>query len=151
MASPNLQAQARDPASRYLHIPLARPPLFQAPVLYVQPVPEAAEAGGPTERLIRAAFATTALITAKAAATLLGVDVKTLRGMTNEGMIQAVRRGRLHAYTEAAIRKFLTEEMGQQCRSTSRRRAASSSTISNIKVVDFTVPRARKRAARPRK
>ena len=57
-----------------------------------------AEAVGPaTEDLLSRAFADRALITAQAAARILGLDVKTLRRMTDQFGIRAVRRGRVVA------------------------------------------------------
>lgn len=67
--------------------------------------------GTATEARVCAAFAETALLTAEAACALLGIDTKSLRALTNDGIIRAVRRGGggHRAYTEGDIRAFLTE------------------------------------------
>ena len=67
--------------------------------------------GAATEARVCAAFADTALLTAEAACALLGIDTKSLRALTNDGVIRAVRRGGggHRAYTEGDIRAFLTE------------------------------------------
>lgn len=62
-----------------------------------------------TESRFREAFATTATLTAKAAAELIGLDVDTLGEMTDQGVVRAVRRGRLRSYTERDLRTFLLE------------------------------------------
>jgi len=64
--------------------------------------------GPATERRIQMAFADACIITAQAAAKLLGMDAGTLRELTDEGVIRAVRRGR-RAYTEGDIRCYLTQ------------------------------------------
>ncbi len=67
--------------------------------------------GAATEARILAAYADKALLTSEDAAALLGLDVKSLRALANEGVIRAVRRGGggHRAYTEGDIRAFLTE------------------------------------------
>ncbi len=67
--------------------------------------------GPATEARIFAAFAATALLTAGETADLIGLDVKSLRLLTDDGVIRAVRRGGggHRAYTEGDIRAFLTE------------------------------------------
>ena len=62
-----------------------------------------------TEVRFRDAFSAGALITAKAAASLLGLDVDTLSEMASRGAIRAVPRGRLRSYSEAALRAFLLD------------------------------------------
>jgi hypothetical protein len=62
-----------------------------------------------TESRFREAFATTATLTSKAAAALIGLDVDTLGEMTDLGVIRAVRRGRLRSYTERDLRAYLLE------------------------------------------
>lgn len=57
-----------------------------------------------TEALICAAFAEACVITAKAAARFLGMDVKTLDRLVDEDVLRAVRRGNLRAYIERDIR-----------------------------------------------
>ena len=103
--------------------------------------------GPATEARIIAAFSQACLITADAAADLLGMDVKTLRTMTEASIIRAVRRGRLPAYTEGDIRAYLTESPAP-CRSTSPKRAPTGNTTSSSKVVGFMARRASKAAAR---
>ena len=63
--------------------------------------------GPTTEIRFREAFSDGALITAKAAASLLGVDVDTLSEMTAQGKIRAVPRGRRRSYSEASLRSFV--------------------------------------------
>lgn len=72
---------------------------------------EVAFAGlGPvTDALFAAAFARGGAITAKAAAELVGMDPRTLREMTEAGLIRAVPRGTVPAYTEADLRRFLSD------------------------------------------
>ena len=71
-------------------------------------VPEASPRLGPiTEDRFRQAFAHSALVTAKEAARLVGLDVETLSRMADEGVIRAVRKGRLRSYTEHDLRAYL--------------------------------------------
>jgi hypothetical protein len=67
--------------------------------------------GPETERRIQMAFADTCLLTCQAAARLIGMDEKSLRALTDAGVIRAVRRGtgRNRAYTEGDIRAYLTQ------------------------------------------
>ena len=108
--------------------------------------------GPATERLIQAAFSESCLLTCQGAARLLGMDEKSLRALTDKGVIRAVRRGggRTRAYTEGDIRAYLTESSAP-CPSISQPRAPTSNTTSRSKVVDFTARRALKRAGRPKK
>ncbi|MDY6922790.1 MAG: hypothetical protein SWI22_02375 [Pseudomonadota bacterium] len=108
--------------------------------------------GPVTEARIADAFARSCTITAKAAADLIGCDVKTLATMTDDGVIRAVRKGARSsfAYTEGDIRAYLTESAAP-CRSISQPRAASTPTISNTRVVDFTALRASKANGRRKK
>lgn len=63
-----------------------------------------------TESRFREAFATTATLTAKVAADLIGLDVDTLGDMTDAGLIRAVPKGRKgRAWTERDLRAFLIE------------------------------------------
>lgn len=73
--------------------------------------PQPATLGAATEARVLAAFAAKALLTAGEACALLGVDCKSLRALTDAGVIRAVRRGGggHRAYTEGDIRAFLTE------------------------------------------
>ena len=104
--------------------------------------------GPATEALFAAAFARAATITLAEAAALIGVDVKTLRAMTDAAIVRAVPRGRGRAYTEAELRRYLLEAAapkrepkgGDQCRSTSRKRATSGSQRPSAKILDFTRP-----------
>ena len=108
--------------------------------------------GPVTEARIQAAFAEAAVITAAAACKVIGCDPRTLREMTDAGIIRAVRlgAGKTRGYTEGDIRAYLTESAGP-CPSTSQPRAPSSNTTSRSAVVDFTALRASKRAAPPKK
>lgn len=108
--------------------------------------------GPATETRILCAFAEACVITAEAAAALIGCDVKTLREMTDAGIIRAVRKGagKTRGYTEGDIRAYLTES-ALPCPSTNPPRARTSSTTSNSRVVDFTARRASKRAERLKK
>lgn len=63
--------------------------------------------GPTTEARFADAFATSALICAKRAAALVGLDTDTLSEMTDAGIIRAVRKGRLRSYTEHDLREFL--------------------------------------------
>ena len=65
--------------------------------------------GPATEARIFAAFSTACILTAEAAADLIGVDPGTLSEMTDQGVILAVRRGKRRAYTEGDIRTYLTQ------------------------------------------
>jgi excisionase family DNA binding protein len=106
--------------------------------------------GAATEARILAAFANACMITAGAAAALLGVDEKTLGAMTDDQVIRAVRVGKVRRYTEADVRLYLAEGPDLPCRSTSRPKAASTNTISGPRVVAFTARPASKPAARRR-
>lgn len=108
--------------------------------------------GPVTEARIQSAFAQAAVITAAAACKVIGCDPKTLREMTDAGIIRAVRvgAGKTRGYTEGDIRAYLTES-DAPCPSISQPRARTSNTTSRSKVVDFTARRALKRAARPKK
>jgi hypothetical protein len=68
-----------------------------------------ANLGPVTERRFEAAFANGAIITAKVAATLLGLDPKTLSAMAARGVIKSITRGKVRAFTERDLRGFLTE------------------------------------------
>jgi hypothetical protein len=73
-----------------------------------------------TEARFESAFSCGATITAKAAADLLGVDVRTLGDMTDEGVVRAVPRGKLRAYTERDLRAYLAEGTAECRPSTTR-------------------------------
>lgn len=62
-----------------------------------------------TEDRFRQAFSAAAMIPAKLAASLLGLDVDTLGEMTDAGLVRAIRKGRLRNYTEADLRAYLLE------------------------------------------
>lgn len=93
------------------------------------------ELGPATERRLMAAFADTCVLTCGAAARLIGVDEKSLRALTDDGVIRAVRRGggRWRAYTEGDIRDYLTQ--GAAPARESKLRATGNS---QLKVVPFT-------------
>lgn len=95
--------------------------------------------GAATEARIMAAFAETALLTAEATGALLGIDTKSLRALTNDGVIRAVRRGGggHRAYTEGDIRAFLTESAAPV------REVRPKVTHQTHKVVPFTLRKVR--------
>ncbi len=62
-----------------------------------------------TEERFREVFSQGALACAKVAAGLVGLDSDTLNEMTDDGIIRAVRRGRLRSWTEADLRAYLLE------------------------------------------
>ncbi|RRN64677.1 helix-turn-helix domain-containing protein [Caulobacter sp. 602-1] len=68
-----------------------------------------ASLGPVTEQRFFEAFSDTALVPAKIAARLVGLDTDTLSEMTDEGLIRAVRKGRLRSYTEHDLRAYLLE------------------------------------------
>lgn len=70
--------------------------------------------GPATEARLQMAFAETCLLTCQSTARLLGLDEKSLRALTDGGIIRAVRRGggRTRAYTEGDIRAYLTQGSG---------------------------------------
>jgi hypothetical protein len=88
-----------------------------------------------TEARFAEAFAATALVDAKTAAGLVGLDPRTLRDMTDQLVIRGVRRGKLRAYTEADLRAYLIEgpDACREPRSRKARPAARSH-----KVIPFT-------------
>lgn len=91
--------------------------------------------GPATERRIMMAFAETSLLTCGATSKLLGIDEKSLRALTDDGVIRAVRRGggRTRAYTEGDIRAYLTEGVAPA------REAKRKATVPSAgKVVPFT-------------
>jgi hypothetical protein len=61
-----------------------------------------------TEALFAAAFAESALITARAAARLLGIDEKTLAALVAADAIETVLIGRQKRFSEAGIRAFIS-------------------------------------------
>lgn len=97
--------------------------------------------GHATEARLAAAFAHGLVITAKAAADLIDVDEKTLKSMTEAGLIRAVRRGSLPAYTELDIRAYLLE-CPQPCRDAKDRPAPPAR---SGKVIPFSERRTRSR------
>lgn len=111
--------------------------------------PMTPDLGPATEARIREAFARACVITEKACAAVIGIDVQTLSSMNAAGVIRAVRRGNLPGYTEADIRAYLTESPGP-CRSTRETTVPTGITISRSNVVGFTARRALKRNAQPR-
>lgn len=99
-----------------------------------------------------AAFSSACVLTCERTAELLGLDVRTLREMTDAAVIRAVRRGsgKTRAYTEGDIRAYLMESESPPCQSTSRKKGASGNTTSGTRVIDFTARRDRKRGATPK-
>lgn len=108
--------------------------------------------GPATDTLIREAFRDRCTITAQAAAKLLGVDVGTLREMTDAGIIRAVRTGsgKTRRYTEGDIRAYL-EESAAPCRSIKPPKVRTGSTTSRSNVVGFTARLALEASAPPRR
>jgi hypothetical protein len=109
--------------------------------------------GAATEALIARAFAESALISAQAAAPVVGVNEKTLRAMAEAGVIRSVIVGaNTRRYAEADLRAYLAgERFGEvkSCPSTSRRKAASGTTTSSKKVVDIRALLEQRRARKP--
>jgi excisionase family DNA binding protein len=109
--------------------------------------------GPATEGRVAKAFAECALISAQAAAPLVGVNEKTLREMAQAGVIRSVIVGAsTRRYTEADLRAYLAgERFGEMkaCPSTNRRRAASGTTTSNFGVTDIRDLLAQRRARKP--
>lgn len=101
--------------------------------------------GPTTERRFAEAFGRAALLTAKAAAALIGVDEKTLGDLTERGVVRAVPRGRLRAYTEHDLRDYLTADHALPVRRDDRPRSAPQR---GGKVVPFTERAGRPDAAR---
>lgn len=96
-----------------------------------------------TEERLRIAFAHGGVITAKMAALVLGCDVKTLRKMTNAGLIGSRAFGERRAYSELDIRSYLertswpsTAEPVPSMVKKSRRDGGT--TISKSEVIAFT-------------
>ena len=75
-----------------------------------------ADLGAATEALLARYFADRIILSAGLTAELLDLDEKTLRAMTDDGIIRAVRRGRLRGYTERDIRAYLAEGPDVECR-----------------------------------
>jgi len=92
--------------------------------------------GPATEARIREAFSCAAVITAGAAAELLGVDVRTLRALTDDSAIRALRVGKTRRYTEADIRQYLTE--GPDIAARPARPSRSPSPTQRRQIVPFT-------------
>ena len=103
--------------------------------------------GPTTEGRFAETFAAGAVITRKAAAELLGLDERTLDSLSDEGIVRAVRRGKLRAYTERDLRAYLLEGPSP-CRSIDPGTRPTSTMISSGKVVAFTGRPARLRNAR---
>lgn len=110
--------------------------------------------GPVTERRFEEAFKDSALVTAKAAASLIGLDEKTLKAMTMDGAIQACPRGRRHAYSEGALRDYLTnpppiptssKDLGPGS-AISRRKAGSGGTTTRPRPMTFTAIQMAKKA-----
>lgn len=121
---------------------------------------EALTLGPTTERRFAEAFANGATITLAAAADLLDVDEKTLKALTEAGVVACCPRGpKRVGYSEVALRSYLLSPPSAAparpekttCQSTSRRTAPTSTTISSTKVVGFMEARASRRAAMRRR
>ena len=95
----------------------------------------AARTLGPiTEARFAKAFADTALATLKAASKLIGVDPDTLSTLTDEGVVRAVRRGKLRSYTEHDLRAYLLDGHDAPARP----RKPPPAHVSRAKVVPFS-------------
>jgi hypothetical protein len=112
-----------------------------------------ANLGAATEALISRVFAETALVTAVAAAPLVGVNEKLLREMAEAGVIRSVLvgvKGTTRKFAEADLRAYLAGERlnvrEKPCRSTNRARASTGISTSSTKVEDITALLARRRA-----
>ena len=62
-----------------------------------------------TEPRFAEAFHDRALVSAKVASKLIGVDTLTLSAMADAGIVQAVRKGRQRNYAEHALRTYLLD------------------------------------------
>jgi hypothetical protein len=111
--------------------------------------------GQTTQARFAQAFAVDALITAKAAAELIGLDVKTLREMSDAGVIRFVIVGAsTRKYAEGDLAAYVAgQRFGEikPCPSTSAVTPRISITTSNSKVIGFTAARASARARKPSK
>lgn len=94
--------------------------------------------GPVTERRFAEAFAAGAVITAKAAAELIGLDVKTLDALSEGQVIRSVPRGKRRAYTERDLRAYLTDEHGASCPSINPSSAKSRAAPRPLQVVGFS-------------
>ena len=99
---------------------------------------EASHLGPVTEARFAIAFEHKAVVTKTAAASLIGIDEKTLDALSQSGVVRSIPKGKLRAYTERDLRAYLLEGRDVECRSTSQPRAASGSTTSSTKLVAFT-------------
>ncbi|WP_374453772.1 hypothetical protein [Phenylobacterium sp.] len=104
-----------------------------------------------TERRFSEAFAETATVPACRAASLIGVDEKTLAGLTADKVIRSVPRGKRRGYTERDLRAYLTDQHEAPCPSTSPKTAASGSSTSSLKVAGFMARRGKLRDAPPKR
>lgn len=120
-----------------------------APAMSVAAALAAGDLGPVTEARFAAAFAAGAVITRKAAAGLIGLDVKTLDVLVEQGLIRTVRRGKLAAFIERDLRAFLSPE-ASPCPSIAPPAPASGNTISSSRVVAFSARPARLRVVRPK-
>lgn len=104
-----------------------------------------------TEARFEGVFSRKALATAQDAQIILGLDDRTFNALVKGGAIQYVLIGReTKRYTEADLRAYLNRATElQPCPSTSRRAAASGSSISNTKGRGFTDRPAKLRVVQP--
>ncbi|QTC87922.1 helix-turn-helix domain-containing protein [Brevundimonas pondensis] len=111
-----------------------------------------ANLGPATEAILSRAFSDAVMITAQAAARIIGVDDKTFHALVEGRAIRYVLIGRsTKRYTEADIRAYLMRDTELPCRSTNPPRAVSGSMTSNTKVVGFMARRALKASATQRR
>lgn len=109
---------------------------------------QACDLGPTTEARFAVAFAKGATITRKAAAELLGFDVRTLDANVEAGLIRRVWRGKVPAYTERDLRAYLSSE-AVECPSIRSPAPGSGSTTSRSRVAAFTARPARLRVVPP--
>lgn len=102
--------------------------------------------GPATETILARAFADAVMITAGAAARIIGVDEKTFHALVDGQAIRYVLVGRsTKRYTEADLRAYLMRETELSCRSTNQPRA-SSRTSPRVSTTGFLQRRAMKLA-----
>lgn len=88
-----------------------------------------------TEQRFLEAFSEAALVSAKVAAKLVGLDPDTLSDMADAGVIRAVRKGRLRSYTEHALRDYLLRGPDAPSR---ERKTERAETVRRVRVVPFS-------------
>lgn len=100
--------------------------------------------GPATEARFAAAFETAAVLPAKAASELLGLDVRTLNKMTEAGSIRSVPRGDQRGYTERDCRRYLIEGPSTPCAKAETQKRTTT-TATNVRQVNFSDRKTRRR------